>query len=122
MKEQTKRQYQIGEKIKRALSNMFISGVFESKIQDMFSFTEVSPSPGYQTAFVFISALDKNKNQEIVDILNKMTNEIRYELAHTIKLKYTPTLIFKYDYSLDYANRIDTILKSSEIKQDLVKF
>ena len=119
MKEQTKRQYQIGEKIKRALSNMFLSGVFQGKIKDMFSFTEVSPSSGYQTAFVFISALDKNKNKEIVDILNKMANEIRYELANNIQLKYTPTLIFKYDYSLDYANRINELLNSDEVKVDL---
>ena len=119
MKEQTKRQYQIGEKIKRALSNMFISGVFEGKIKDIFSFTEVSPSAGYQTAFVFISALDKNKNKEIVDTLNKMSNEIRYELANSIQLRYTPTLIFKYDYSLDYASRINELLNSDEVKIDL---
>ena len=119
MKEQTKRQYQIGEKIKRALANMFTSGVFQGRIKDMFSFTEVSPSPGYQTAFVFISALNKNKNQEIIKKLNDMTNEIRYELASNIQLKYTPTLIFKYDYSLDYANRIDQLLNSNEVKKDL---
>jgi len=119
MKILTKRQYQIGEKIKRTLSIMFRTGVFADRFRDYFSITEVSPSPGYQTAWVFISALDPSKNDFIVSELNKMTDEIRFELANTIKLKFTPILIFKFDNSLEYANNIEKILNSPEIKSEL---
>lgn len=119
MKILTKRQYQIGEKIKRTLSIMFRTGIFADRFKDYFSITEVSPSPGYQTAWIFISALDPSKNDFIVSELNKMTDEIRFELANTIKLKFTPILIFKFDNSLEYANNIEKILNSPEIKSEL---
>ena len=119
MKILTKRQYQIGEKIKRTLSIMFRTGIFADRFKDYFSITEVSPSPGYQTAWVFISALDPSKNDFIVSELNKMTDEIRFELANTVKLKFTPILIFKFDNSLEYANNIEKILNSPEIKSEL---
>lgn len=98
---------------------MFRTGVFADRFKDYFSITEVSPSPGYQTAWVFVSALDPSKNDFIVSELNKMTDEIRFELANTIKLKFTPILIFKFDNSLEYANNIEKILNSPEIKSEL---
>ncbi len=119
MKSVTKRQFQIGEKIKRTLSIMFRTGVFAGRINDIFSITEVSPSPGYQTAWVFIAALDNNKNSSIVKELNAMSDEIRWELANNIKMKFTPVLIFKFDNSLEYANRIEEILNFPDVKKDL---
>ena len=119
MKTVSKRQYQVGELIKRTLSTMFMEGMFEHKITDLFSITEVSPSPGYQTAWVFISAMDPSKNDEIVKKLNDISSEIRYELAHKINMRNTPTLIFKFDNSLDYANNIEKILNSPEVQKDL---
>ncbi len=119
MKTVSKRQYQVGELIKRTLSTMFMEGMFEHKITDLFSITEVSPSPGYQTAWVFISAMDPSKNDEIVKKLNDISSEIRYELAHKINMRNTPALIFKFDNSLDYANNIEKILNSPEVQKDL---
>ena len=121
MKKTTKRQYQVGEVLKRTLSNMFREGLFEEKISDLFSITEVSPSPGYQTAWVFVSAMDSSKNEEIVEKLNKISGEIRFMLAKKIDMRSTPALIFKFDNSLDYANRIEEILNFPDVKKDLEK-
>ena len=121
MKKISKRQYQVGEVLKRTLSNMFREGLFEEKISDLFSITEVSPSPGYQTAWVFISAMDSSKNEEIVKKLNEISEEIRFMLAKKVDMRSTPSLIFKFDNSLDYANRIEEILNSPDVKKDLEK-
>ena len=121
MKKTSKRQYQVGEVLKRTLSNMFREGLFEEKISDLFSITEVSPSPGYQTAWVFVSAMDSSKNEEIVEKLNKISGEIRFMLAKKIDMRSTPALIFKFDNSLDYANRIEEILNFPDVKKDLEK-
>ena len=121
MKKTSKRQYQVGEVLKRTLSNMFREGLFEEKISDLFSITEVSPSPGYQTAWVFISEKKKKKNESIVKKLNEISGEIRFMLAKKIDMRSTPALIFKFDNSLDYANRIEEILNSPDVKQDLEK-
>lgn len=119
MKTMSKRQYQVGELIKRTLSSMFREGIFDEKIKDLFSITEVSPSPGYQTAWVFVSAMDATKNDDLVKKLNEISSEIRYELANKINMRFTPTLIFKFDNSLEYAKRIEDLLNSPEVKKDL---
>ena len=119
MKKISKRQYQVGEVLKRTLSNMFREGLFEDKISDLFSITEVSPSPGYQSAWVFVSAMDATKQEAIVKKLNEIAGEIRFLLAKKVDMRSTPALIFKTDNSLDYANRIQEILNSDEVKQDL---
>lgn len=119
MKIMSKRQYQVGELIKRTLSSMFREGVFDEKINDLFSITEVSPSPGYQTAWVFVSAMDATKNDDLVKKLNEISSEIRYELANKINMRFTPALIFKFDNSLEYAKRIEDLLNSPEVKKDL---
>lgn len=119
MKTMSKRQYQVGELIKRTLSSMFREGVFDEKINDLFSITEVSPSPGYQTAWVFVSAMDTTKNDDLVKKLNEISSEIRYELANKINMRFTPALIFKFDNSLEYAKRIEDLLNSPEVKKDL---
>ena len=119
MKTMSKRQYQVGELIKRTLSSMFREGVFDEKINDLFSITEVSPSPGYQTAWVFVSAMDATKNDDLVKKANEISSEIRYELANKINMRFTPALIFKFDNSLEYAKRIEDLLNSPEVKKDL---
>lgn len=119
MKKFSKRQQQVGEVIKRTLSSMFLEGIFENKISDIFSITEVSPSPGYQTAWVFISALDTKNNESLVKKLNEISSEIRFVLANKLNLRNTPMLIFKEDNSIEYANRIEEILNSPDVKKDL---
>ncbi len=121
MKKTSKRQYQVGEVLKRTLSNMFREGLFDEKISDLFSITEVSPRPGYQTAWVFVSALDASKTESVVKKLNEISGEIRFILAKKIEMRSTPALIFKSDNSLDYAKRIEELLNSPDVKRDLEK-
>ncbi len=118
-KEISKRHYQIGESIKRTLSNLFMQGKFEYKIKDLFSIIEVVPSKAFETAVVYVAAFDANQNKKLVDDLNAIASQIRYELANNSELRSTPVLIFKEDTSFDYAKKIEDILNSSEVKKDL---
>lgn len=118
-KEISKRHYQVGESIKRTLSKLFLEGRFEYKIKDLFSILEVVPSRGFESAVVYVSALDPSKNEEVVKKLNEISSEIRYELANNSEFRTTPTLIFKLDTTFDYAKRIDDILNSDDVKKDL---
>ena len=118
-KEISKRHYQVGESIKRTLSKLFLEGKFEYKIKDLFSILEVVPSRGFESAVVYVSALDPSKNEEVLKKLNEISSEIRYELANNSEFRTTPTLIFKLDTTFDYAKRIDDILNSDDVKKDL---
>ena len=66
----SKRHYQIGESIKRTLMGLFQEGRFEHEVDGMFSILEVSPSKGFEVAYVFVAALDPAKTGGIVARLN----------------------------------------------------
>ena len=40
-----------------------------------------------------------------------MARDFRQELAHTMRLRHTPELRFRYDDSLDRGERIDALLR-----------
>ncbi len=71
---------------------------------------EVSPDMSY--AKVFISVLEDDKAKETIAILNEAHKNIRYELAHAVKLRITPELKFVYDDSTVRGNRISSLINN----------
>lgn len=115
----SKRHYQIGESIKRTLMDLFREGRFEHEVGGMFSILEVSPSRGLEVAYVFVAALDPAKTGEIVARLNEISGEIRYALAGAARLRATPALVFRADATLERAGRIEELLASDGVREDL---
>ncbi|MDR2098947.1 MAG: 30S ribosome-binding factor RbfA [Rickettsiales bacterium] len=118
-KEIGRRHYQIGERIRRELSRLFREGRFEHKVSALFSIAEVRMSKGFETATVFISALDAGGDEGLVSALNGIAGEVRYELAAAASLRTAPALVFKSDAAPGYAGRIEELLNSDEVKKDL---
>ena len=116
----SKRHFQIGEGIKRALMKMFREGRFEHEIRGMFSILEVRPSKGYEHACVFVAALDPANTDSIVARLNELGGGIRRELARVANLRTTPVLVFMADHTLERAARLGELLDSDDVRPDLV--
>ena len=58
--------------------------------------------------FTSLSDLDKNI---LVKEVNEASSFIRTEVAARLDLRHTPILEFVYDDSIEYANRIESIIK-----------
>jgi len=58
----------------------------------------------------FTSILDIPKDSLEKD-MNEAAAYIRKELASRIEIRYTPKLVFKFDESVAYGNKIETIIK-----------
>ena len=57
--------------------------------------------------------------KEALKALKKASGFVRSEIARKVNLKYTPEIIFEFDESIEYGDRIDNILK--DITKDLKK-
>jgi len=79
----------------------------------MVTVTEVKLSPDFSFARVFVSVLEEEKAEATIDILNQASKNIRYTLAHTIKLRTTPDLKFIYDDSTLRGSRISTLINNA---------
>lgn len=80
------------------------------------SVSNVRVTPDLSLARVYISVFPSGKGAEIIENINKSSKSIRYELAQKVRyqLRKTPELSFYLDDSLDYIERIDSLLKKEE--------
>ena len=73
--------------------------------------TEVRMSADLKIAKVYVSVFgDAEKKKKLLAHLEVEKGAIRSELGHNLSLKFTPTISFYLDESLDHAMRIENLL------------
>jgi ribosome-binding factor A len=119
----TQRQLRVGEEIRHILAQSFALRHSGEDVLDRSSITvtEVRVSPDLQNATVFIVPLGGQHFIEILAALKERSWFFRKELAHQLKTRSVPRLVFQPDLSFDQAERIESLLKSKKVKQDTEK-
>ena len=109
---ETTRQNKISRLIQKELSEIFL---LQTKSMNgvLVSVSAVRISPDMSIARVYLSVFPSERSQEIVKNINDNMKSIRYELGTRVRhqLRIMPELEFFVDDSLDYAERIDELLK-----------
>ena len=109
---ETTRQNKIARVIQKELSEIFLLQT-KSMPGVLVSVSIVRISPDMSIARVYLSVFPSERSQEIVKNINDNMKSIRYELGTRVRhqLRIIPELKFFVDDSLDYAERIDELLK-----------
>ena len=109
---ETTRQNKISRLIQKELSEIFL---LQTKSMNgvLVSVSAVRISPDMSIARVYLSVFPSERSQEIVKNINDNMKSIRYELGTRVRhqLRIIPEVKFFVDDSLDYAERIDELLK-----------
>jgi len=106
----------LNEVVKRALS-VIIEREFSHATLGWVTLSRVVVSKDLQHARVFFTVLgDAEKEQHALLRLRHAQPFIRAPLAHAVRLRYTPELIFELDEELKKALHIDALL--NKIKPD----
>ncbi|MBD1380055.1 30S ribosome-binding factor RbfA [Metabacillus arenae] len=106
----------IGEQMKKELSEIIGRKIKDPRI-GFVTVTDVRVTGDLQIAKVYISVLGNEEQREnTLKGLAKAKGFIRSEIGQRIRLRKTPELVFEFDESIDYGNRIETIIH--EINQD----
>lgn len=117
----SQRQLRAGELVRHALVE--ILGREDIRDPDLtgafVTVAEVRMSPDLRHATVFASALGAADSRPAIAALNRAQAFLRGQLARRIELKFTPDLLFRLDESLAEAARIDRLLSTPHIRQDL---
>lgn len=73
--------------------------------------TGVKTSPDLRHAHVYVSVLgDDHERADSLDGLQASHGFLQGRIAHSLRLKHTPTLTFDYDESVDRGMRISQLL------------
>ena len=92
-----------------------ISLIFLHKLSDTYvgfvTITNVRVSPDLKIAKIYLSVLEKEKRELVLDKIDFKKGYIRSELAHRIRMKFIPELKFFIDDTLDYVEKIEGLIK-----------
>ncbi|MCC6551206.1 MAG: 30S ribosome-binding factor RbfA [Ignavibacteriaceae bacterium] len=92
-----------------------ISLIFLTKMNDpelgFITVTNVKVSPDIKQAKIYISVFDKARREYVLEKIKIRSGFIRSELAHRVSLRYVPELKFFIDDTLDYVEKIDSLIR-----------
>ncbi len=107
------RQLKVARELQRDLAEIIRSRGMAMFGGAMVTVSEVRISPDLSQAKVFVSIFPSDKADATMGILNENMGAIRGELGRAVakQLRIVPELTFLLDTSLDYAARIEELLK-----------
>lgn len=117
----SQRQLRVGELVRHALS-AFLSRdeILDPDLDGAFiTVPEVRMTPDLKLAKVYVMPLGGQKVDVVVNALNRNQKFIRGQVAPKLDLKYAPQFRFYADETFDEAGRIDQLLRSDHVAQDL---
>ena len=101
----------VAEEIKHKLNTAMSRDLAELNM-GLVTISNVIMAPDLKLAKVYVTFLGNTLPPEkCVEKLNLRKSHIRFLLGKSIRLKYTPDLKFYYDDTVEYADRINKLLK-----------
>lgn len=109
---ETTRQSKIARLLQKELSDIFLQQT-KSMPGTLVSVSVVRISPDMSIAKAYLSIFPSEKGDELIKNVNNNAKAIRYELGTRVRhqLRIIPELKFFVDDSLDYIEKIDSLLK-----------
>jgi ribosome-binding factor A len=117
----SQRQLRAGELIRHALAEILLRGEVGDPELDRYGVGvhEVAMSPDLRIATAYVRPLVTTDNDKVVKLLARHARYIRGLLAPRVDMKFMPELRFRVDTALDYAAKIDALLKDPAVARDL---
>ncbi len=101
-----------GELLKKEIITIISRKVRDPRI-GFVTINEVAVKSDFKSAIVYYTVIGtEGQREKTASAFQKIAGFIRRELKFShLNIKNLPSLVFEYDTSLDYGERIDTILK-----------
>ncbi|BCS53444.1 ribosome-binding factor A [Geobacter sp. SVR] len=107
----SKRSEKVAETIHTTISSILSRGLNDPRI-GFVTLTAVEVIDDLSLARIYYTVIgDEAAKKSSEAGLNSAKGHLRKELGRVLTIRHIPELIFKYDHSQEYGNRIDSILK-----------
>ena len=108
----------INEEIQKELTSL-IRNLKDPRVQDtMISITHVETTPDLRYAKVYVSFLQEERAADALKGLKSAGGYLRRELGASLKLRYTPELVWALDDSITYGAKMLKLINSLEVRED----
>jgi len=111
------RSQRVGEAIHKEISALLIKGLKDPRI-GFVTITGVEVTPDLHLARVYFTAMGEESAQRATqEGLNHSVPFLRRELGKRLRMRYVPDLMFLFDSSVAYGNRIEKLLQDINTDQ-----
>ena len=117
----SQRRLRVGESLRHALSEVLARDMLRDPdlAGQSITVTEIRVSPDFRQATAFVCPLGGGDMATLLGALGRAAPFLSAQLGRRVRLKNTPRLTFVADRSYDEASRIEGILRTANVAQDL---
>jgi ribosome-binding factor A len=121
--EPTQRMLRVAELIRHAAAELLSRGEVEDDVlaKHVVTVPSVKMSPDLKLATIYVMPLGGQDSELVVKALERHKKFMRGEIAQKIGLKFAPEIRFRIDESFENAAKIDALLASPKVRQDVEK-
>ena len=119
----SQRQLRVSELIRHKLAEMLARGDIHDDVlaAHVITIPEVRLSPDLKLATAYVIPLGGTDTEAVLEALTRHKRYIRAEIAHTVNLKFAPDIRFRSDETFAEASRVDALLATPKVRQDVDK-
>ncbi len=112
------RPVRVAHEVQRELGELLARGLKDPRITGFITVTGAKMAPDLKDVTVYVSIhADDAIRERTLEGLRAAAGYLQREVAHRLKLRYTPHLRFAYDASVAQGDRIERLLKEVKEKE-----
>jgi len=108
----------ISQEAQKAIDSIIRDELNDPRIGGTWSIVRCEVTRDLRYCKVRISILEEENRKGMMTALTKAAGYVRRELGRRVDLRYVPEVLFELDTNIEYAAKIDRILKESENHAD----
>lgn len=113
------KQERVAERIRTILSELLLREVSDPRLQGV-TVTDVSLDGELMYADVYVNALgDESRQEDVMQGLDRAKGFLRREVGSRIRTRNTPELHFHWDTTLQQGERLNQLIDSLDIPEEL---
>ena len=113
-----KRSEKVAEAIHEEVSRLLVKGVKDPRV-GFVTITGVKVTDDLHLATIFFTVVGEEDERKATEAgLNSARGFIRKEIGKGLRMRYIPDILFRYDESVAYGSRIESILKQIHDEAD----
>ena len=104
----------ISEEVHKAIDKIIRDEVNDPRVGGTWSIVRCEVTRDLRYCKVRVSVLEDDRRKGMMTALTKAAGFVRRELGRRIDLRYVPEVLFELDTNMEYAAKINQILKESQ--------
>ena len=112
-----KRSQRVSDLLRKEIADIIVHRLKDPRI-GFITVTGVDVTDDIKMARVYVSVFQDEERKTTLEILNSAKSFIRSELSRRLRMKFIPSIEFRLDTSIEYGNRIESLLKEIEGEGD----